>query len=122
MPSEIILYHNPRCSKSRQALALLEERGLQPRLVHYLETPPTIAELEALLEKLNLSPRELIRKQEEAYKVLNLKDPGLDDATLIAAMHEHPILIERPIAISNRRAALGRPPENVLTVVDQDDT
>lgn len=118
MTSEIILYHNPRCSKSRQALALLEERNIQPRIVRYLETPPSIDDLRSLLKQLNLGPRELIRKQEEPYKVLNLKDPGLNDEVLIKAMHEYPILIERPIAQGNGKAALGRPPENVLTVLD----
>lgn len=115
---EIILYHNPRCSKSRQALALLEERNVQPRIIRYLETPPSIDELRSLLEQLKLRPRELMRKQEEPYKVLNLKDPGLEDDVLIKAMHEHPILIERPVAQGNGKAALGRPPENVLKVLD----
>lgn len=117
MTSEITLYHNPRCSKSRQALAILEERNVQPRIVRYLETPPSIAELRTLLAQLDLTPRELIRKQEEPYKILNLKDPGLGDEVLIKAMHEHPILIERPIAQANGKAVVGRPPENVLQLL-----
>lgn len=117
MAHEITLYHNPRCSKSRQALALLEDRHVQPRIVRYLETPPSIAELRTLLGELNLTPRELIRKQEEPYKILNLKDPGLGDEALIKAMHKHPILIERPIAQAQGKAVVGRPPENVLELL-----
>ena len=118
MSNEIVFYHNPRCSKSREALALLEARGVQTRIVRYLDTPPTVDELRSLLKQLGLSPRELIRTREEAYKILNLKDPGLDDAILLKAMHEHPILIERPIAQGNGKAALGRPPENILNVLE----
>ena len=118
MSNEIVFYHNPRCSKSREALALLEARGVHPRIIRYLDSPPTVDELRSLLKQLGLSPRELIRTREEAYKILNLKDPGLDDAILLKAMHEHPILIERPIAQGNGRAALGRPPENILNVLE----
>lgn len=119
MTDEIVLYHNPRCSKSREALALLEERNLQPRVIRYLDTPPSIEELRELLSALDLSPRELMRRKEEPYKTLDLANPGLDDEALIRAMHEHPILIERPIAWKNGKAALGRPPENVLDILDQ---
>jgi arsenate reductase len=119
MPNDVILYHNPRCSKSRQALGRLEERNVQPRIVRYLDTPPSVEELRALLGQLNLTPRDLMRTKEEPYRALNLSDPGLDDDALIRAMHEHPILIERPIAQCNGKAALGRPPENVLKVLDQ---
>lgn len=113
----VTFYHNPRCSKSRQALGLLEEHGIQPRVLRYLETPPTVAELRTLLSQLGLGARDLIRTQEEPYKVLNLKDPGLGDEALIQAMHEHPILIQRPIAVANGRAVVGRPPEDVLKVL-----
>ncbi|MAL98892.1 arsenate reductase (glutaredoxin) [Hydrocarboniclastica marina] len=119
MPSDITLYHNPRCSKSRQALALLEERNVQPTVVRYLETPPTVEELRSLLGQLNLTPRDIMRKKEEPYKTLGLDDADLDDNALLQAMHNHPILIERPIAHGNGKAAVGRPPENVLKVLDQ---
>lgn len=118
MPGDIIFYHNPRCSKSRQALALLEERGIQPQVVRYLDEPFPVETLRRLLAQLNLSARELIRKQEEPYKVLNLKDPGLGEDALLQAMHEHPILVERPIAVGNGKAAIGRPPENILQVLE----
>lgn len=110
----LTLYHNPRCSKSRQALALLQERGIQPQIVLYLEQPPTQAQLRQLLTKLGCSARELLRKGEDIYKELGLADSSLSDAQLIAAMVEHPKLIERPIAVLGDRAVIGRPPENVL--------
>ena len=109
----IKIYHNPRCSKSRQTLALLEEQGLAPTVILYLETPPSEKELRGLLKQLGISPRELLRKGEEPYKTLGLKNPELDDAALLSAMVEHPKLIERPIVTDGKRAVLGRPPENV---------
>ncbi len=115
--SQICLYHNPRCSKSRQALALLEENGVEPSIILYLETPPSAAELKAVLAKLGISARELIRSSEEAYKENQLKDPGLSDDELIAAMVKFPKLIQRPIAIKADKAVLGRPPENVLALI-----
>ena len=105
------IYHNPRCSKSRQTLALLEERGISPRVVDYLKTPPCAAELKAILKKLGLRPRDLMRKGEPLYAELGLKDRDLDDDALIALMVANPILIERPIVVSGGKAALGRPPE-----------
>ena len=115
---KLALYHNPRCSKSRQALALLEERGLEPEIVRYLETPPDAATLDRILKALGKEPRELMRRQEEPYKTLGLDDPGLDRAALIRAMVENPILIERPILVRDgKRAALGRPPEAVLELL-----
>jgi arsenate reductase len=108
------IYHNPRCSKSRQALALLEEKGIQPNVVKYLETPPDAATLASLLEMLGMEPRDLMRKGEAEYKELNLQDPGLSREQLIAAMVAHPKLIERPIVVRDGKAALGRPPEQVL--------
>jgi arsenate reductase (glutaredoxin) len=104
----ITIYHNPRCNKSRQTLALLEERGVKPRIIEYLKTPPDAAELKRLLKLLGLSPRELLRKKEAAEA--GLDKPGLSDARLIAGMVKHPIVIERPIVVSGERAALGRPP------------
>jgi len=110
----IALYHNPRCSKSREALALLRERGIEPELVLYLETPPTAKQLKEVLKKLGLSARQLLRTGEEAYKTLNLGDAKLSETALIKAMVENPKLIERPIAIKDSQAVIGRPPENVL--------
>ena len=111
------IYHNPRCSKSRQTLALLEERGISPRVVDYLKTPPSAAELKAILKKLGLRPRDLMRKGEPRYAELGLKDRDLDDDALIALMVANPILIERPIVVSGGKAALGRPPECVLKIL-----
>ncbi|GAB3463178.1 arsenate reductase (glutaredoxin) [Azotobacter salinestris] len=115
--TDLTLYHNPRCSKSRGALELLEARGLQPKLVRYLETPPSAAELGALLGKLGIPARQLLRIGEEEYKTLNLADPALDEAQLIAAMAAHPRLIERPILVAGDRAVIGRPPEKILELL-----
>ena len=111
------IYHNPRCSKSRQTLQLLEEKGIQADIIEYLKDAPSKAELESLLSLLNMEPRALIRKGEAIYKELNLKDDTLSNEQLISAMVEHPILIERPIVLSNGKAAIGRPPENVLDIL-----
>ncbi|MFN3919315.1 MAG: arsenate reductase (glutaredoxin) [Methylohalobius sp.] len=113
----IVFYHNPRCSKSRAALQLLRERGIEPTVVEYLKTPPSRAELEAILTKLGFEPRQLMRKQEKSYQELGLDDPALSREALISAMLEHPILIERPIAVAGDRAVVGRPPENVLRLL-----
>ena len=112
------IYHNPRCSKSRQTLALLQENGVEPEIVLYLETPPDKARLRELLDLLAISPRELLRKGEQEYKDKNLSDTSLDDETIIDAMLEAPRLIERPIVVKGDRAVLGRPPENVLSLLD----
>ena len=111
------IYHNPRCSKSRQTLALLEERGIAPRVVDYLKTPPSAAELKTILKQLGLRPRDLMRKGEPLYAELGLKDRDLDDDALIALMVANPLLIERPIVVSGGKAALGRPPESVLKIL-----
>lgn len=111
------LFHNPRCSKSREALALLRERGVEPQLVEYLKQPPTAAEIDALLKQLGLEPRQLMRKGEAVYKELDLDAPALTRAALIDAMARNPILIERPIASDGKRAVLGRPPEKVLELL-----
>lgn len=113
----IVIYHNPRCTKSRETMKLLEERGIKPKVIEYLKTPPTAAELKELLAKLKIKPRQLLRKGEEPYKTLKLADESLSDAALIKAMVENPILIERPIVVNGKKAALGRPPEAVETIL-----
>ncbi|MCX2979263.1 arsenate reductase (glutaredoxin) [Halieaceae bacterium IMCC14734] len=116
--SQFTIYHNPRCSKSRQTLALLEENGVTPDIVEYLTATPNASELKAVIAKLGMPPRELLRKGEDAYRDNNLADTGLTDTQLIAAMVAHPKLIERPIVIAGERAVLGRPPENVLALLN----
>ena len=115
--TDLTLYHNPRCSKSRGALELLEARGLTPTVVRYLETPLSAAQLRDLLAKLNISARQLLRSGEDEYKALNLADSGLTDAQLIDAMAAHPKLIERPILVAGDKAVIGRPPEKVLEIL-----
>jgi arsenate reductase len=114
--SEFKIYHNPRCSKSRTTLALLEENGIAPEVVLYLETEPGADELRGLLTKLGLSAGQLLRRGEDAYKENNLGPESSDDA-ILAAMASHPRLIERPIVVKGDRAVLGRPPENVLELL-----
>jgi arsenate reductase len=111
------LYHNPRCSKSRQTLQLLQEKGLEPEIVEYLKTPPDAATLERILDMLGMQPRELMRKKEDEYAELGLDDPSLSRGQLIQAMVEHPRLIERPILVKDGKAAIGRPPEQVLELL-----
>lgn len=111
------IYHNPRCSKSRQTLALLRERGVEPEIIEYLKNPPDQKQLSGVLALLKLEPRALMRRQEAAYKELKLDDPGLSKEQLVDAMVGSPILIERPIVLANGKAALGRPPENVLGIL-----
>lgn len=113
MSDNITIYHNPRCSKSRQTLQLIEAAGITPTINLYLDTPPSASALTGLLAKLGIQARDLLRKGEEAYKALNLKDTSLNDAALIKAMVENPKLIERPIVVKGDKAVLGRPPENV---------
>ncbi len=118
MSSDVELWHNPRCGTSRNALSLLRERGVEPTIVEYLKTPPSAARLEKVLKMLGLEPRELMRKKEAQYRELGLDDPKKTKKELVKAMVEHPILIERPIAIRGERAALGRPAEKVLEILD----
>ena len=113
----VVIYHNPRCSKSRQTLELLNDRGLEPEIVEYLASPPSAATLKDILSKLGLEARQLMRRGEERYKELNLDAPELSEEALIQAMVENPILIERPIVLTSGKAALGRPPENVLNIL-----
>lgn len=113
----ITIYHNPRCTKSRQTLALLEQRGIQPKIVEYLVTPPSEAELKRLLKLLGISPRALLRTKEAEYKQAKLDKPDVTDAEIIRAIIKHPRLMERPIVVAGNKAALGRPPENVLKII-----
>jgi len=112
-------FHNPRCSKSRAALALLQQHGVSPRIINYLETPPSADELRALLRQLGLPARELLRSGEPEYAGLGLADPTMSDEHLIAAMAAHPRLIERPVFVHGGRAVIGRPPERVLELLDR---
>ena len=114
---DAVIYHNPRCGKSRQTLDLLRQHGMEPTIVEYLKTPADAQELADILGLLNMEPRQLMRKNEPVYRDLGLDDPGLSRAALIEAMTANPILIERPIVLANGKAALGRPPENVLSIL-----
>jgi arsenate reductase len=111
------IMHNPRCSKSRATLQLLKDRGVEPEIVLYLETPPDAEALRSILASLGRTPRELMRKGEYEYREQGLDDPALGDDDLIAAMVATPKLIERPIVLANGRAAVGRPPESVLSIL-----
>jgi arsenate reductase len=112
------IYHNARCSKSRETLALLTERGLEPNIVNYLDTPPDAATLRHLIVLLGFDDaRQLMRQKEEEYAALGLNDSALTQTELIEAMVAHPRLIERPIVVIGERAAIGRPPENVLALL-----
>ena len=111
------ILHNPRCSKSRSTLQLLKDNGVDPEIVLYLDTPPDAAQLTTILEKLNMQPRDLMRKGQSEYKQMGLDDDQLSDDQLIAAMIDTPILIERPIVLANNKAAIGRPPESVLEIL-----
>ncbi len=112
---EITLYHNPKCSKSRQTLALIEEKN--PTVIEYLKTPPTPKQLGQILNMLGLQPRELMRKREQVYTDLHLDNEALSREALINIMVENPILIERPIVVANNTARIGRPPEAVLEII-----
>lgn len=111
----VTIYHNPRCSKSRQTLALIEEKGMSPEVVEYLENPPSQAKLKAIISAMGVSPKDIIRKKEA--KEEGVDAGALSDAALIKAMTEHPRIIERPIVVSGEKAAMGRPPENVLSIL-----
>lgn len=113
----VTCYHNPRCSKSRQTVHLLQEHGANVEIIEYLKTPPSFEELSAIIQKLGMVPRDLMRKKESAYKDNNLDDLTLDSETLIKTMIKHPLLIERPIVMANGKAVIGRPPELALTIL-----
>ena len=115
--SDIIIWHNPRCSKSREALKLLQEKGIEPNIYKYLDEHPTNEQIKEVLKMLGVGPREIMRTKESIYKELGLKDVE-DDEKLIEAMAEHPKLIERPIVIKEGKAVLGRPPQKVIELVE----
>lgn len=110
----VTIYHNPRCSKSRQTLQLLQDNNIEPEVVEYLKTTPDAAQLQSLLGKLGMTARELMRSKEALYKELNLAEPTLTEDHLIDAMVNNPKLIERPIVVNGDKAKIGRPPEQVL--------
>ena len=114
---DVTIYHNPKCSKSRQTLQLLRDKGIEPEIIEYLKTPPSPAKLDAMLKGLGMEPRALMRRKEAPYKENGLADEALSREALIAAMVDNPILIERPIVETKGKIALGRPPENVLEIL-----
>jgi len=115
--ASLTIYHNPKCSKSRETLALLRAHRVEPRIIEYLKTPPTAAELKSIVSKLGIRPEQLVRKGEPVYKS-NYAGRSLSDAEWIEAMVKNPILIERPIVVAGRKAAIGRPPDSVLALID----
>lgn len=115
--SKVTIYHNPRCSKSRETLQLLRDQGVEPQVIEYLDTPPDAATLDGLLRKLGIEPIDLIRKKEAPFAELGLAAKKEDRKALIDAMVAHPILIERPIVVKGKAARLGRPPESVLEIL-----
>lgn len=115
--TELTFYHNPRCSKSRGALDLLQENGIEPEIVRYLDDPPDADTLRALVRKLGVRPRELLRTGEDEYRSLGLADESVGDDAIIEAMAAHPRLIERPVLVRGDRAVIGRPPERVLELI-----
>jgi len=118
---EITIYHNPQCSKSRQALSLIEQAGITPHRIEYLKTIPSVDELARLLGLLQMTPREVMRHKEAEYRALGLDDPTLDQAQLLQALHDHPRLLERPIVVrDDKKAVLARPPERVLELLKND--
>ncbi|WP_261903014.1 arsenate reductase (glutaredoxin) [Vibrio fortis] len=114
----VVIYHNPRCSKSRQTLAILEENGVQPEIIKYLETPLSVEQLKVLFSQLGFETvREMMRTKEADYKEANLGDSAVTDEQLFAAMADNPKLFERPVVVANNRAKIGRPPEQVLEIL-----
>ena len=111
------IYHNPKCSKSRQTLELLEKQGITPDIIEYLKSPPTAEQLQRILTQLEFVPRDLMRKKDDVYAECEIDNPSLTDVELVNFMIKHPILIERPIILSNGKAVIGRPPEQVLEIL-----
>lgn len=114
---KVQILHNPRCSKSRATLQILEQNGFEPEIILYQDTPPDVDQLTSILTKLGMTPRELMRKGQSEYKDMGLADEQLSDQELIEAMIKAPILIERPIVLANNKASIGRPPESVLEIL-----
>ena len=114
---KVTIWHNPRCSKSRETLALLQARDIEPTVVEYLKTPPSVAELEQALQVLGVEARSLMRDNEEVYAQVHAHDPKLSRKQLLALMHAHPILIQRPVVFAKGQARIGRPPEAVLEIL-----
>ena len=117
MSSDVRIYYNPSCSKCRLSLQLLDDNGIKPDVVEYLNQPPTSAELNEILDLLTLEPRELMRQHETPYRELNLDNEDLSREQLIQAMVDNPILIQRPIIIKGNKATIGRPPERILEIL-----
>lgn len=117
MHSKILIYYNPKCRKSREALQIIRETGVEPEVLNYLEEPPTEQELSEVLRKMGKRPRDIFRKSEPLYKNLGLKNKDLTDDALLEYLHKYPILIERPIVVKGQRAALGRPPEDIKKIL-----
>lgn len=113
----VCIYHNPRCSKSRQTLALMQERNIEPAVIEYLKTPPSKSELRKILKLLGLQARDLLRTKEAEYKEQGLDNPELNEDQILDTMIQHPKLIERPIVVTEKAAAIGRPPEKVLEIL-----
>jgi arsenate reductase len=114
---QVTIYHNPKCAKSRATLKLLEARGIEPNIIEYLKTPPSKTELAGLIKLLGIEPRALLRTKEPEYQQAGLANPKLSDSAILQAMIKHPKLMERPIVVAGNKAALGRPPENVLRIL-----
>ncbi len=114
---ELVIYHNPRCSKSRQTLSLIEKRGIEPEVVKYLKNPPSVEKLEQILSLLDMEPQDLIRKNEKIYKV-NFKNKDFTREEWVRILHNYPKLMERPIVTNGKHAVIGRPPENVNDLLD----
>ncbi len=117
MHSKITIYYNPKCRKSREALQIIKERGIEPDIRYYLEDPPSTQELAEILRKMGKRPRDIFRKSEPLYKDLGLKNKDLPDDVLLEHLNKHPILIERPIVVKGQRAVLGRPPEDIKKII-----
>lgn len=115
--AEITIYHNPKCGSSRNALALIRAKGIEPEIIEYLKTPPTARELKALIRRMGIAPRDLLRTKEAEYAQLKLDNPKLTDDRIIAVMVEHPILMNRPIVVTAKGVRLGRPPESVMAIL-----
>jgi arsenate reductase len=112
-----IIYHNPRCSKSRETLKILEDNGHSPKIIEYLIQPNSNNQIRSLINMLGIAPRDILRTGEEAYKTLNLADHSISDDDIIEAIRQHPVLLERPIVINGKKAVIGRPPVRVLDIL-----